>query len=80
MVKTGTTVEQLERYIGKEKADEVREVIPFIGKYFEFKSMTKLGISYGPKDIDYKTALIFSWIEELVDGNRHRVSAQGHRG
>jgi hypothetical protein len=79
LVKTGTRIDQLEKFVGKDKAKEIEEVIPFIGKYFEFKSMSRMGITYSPQDLDYKTALIFSWIEESINGNGHRVPAQGHR-
>lgn len=50
------------------KIDPTLEVAKDVRAYTHFRSMKKLGINIGVNDLTFERAMLFSWIEENLDG------------
>lgn len=52
----------------KDKAKEIMSMVPYVRRYYDFKAMTKLGVTITPKDLDFDKGLIYAWIAEGDSG------------
>lgn len=51
----------------REKAERIWEVSKDVSAYANHKAMQGIGIVFGPNDLSFERAMIFSWIKEAID-------------
>jgi hypothetical protein len=62
--------EMLQAGSDKERVKDIMSLVPFIGRYRDFKAITRMGVTIRPSDLDFDKGLIFAWISEGENGAR----------
>lgn len=47
-----------------DKAESIFEVVPYVGKFFDFECILNLGLTVDLKDLSFDKSLFFAWIKQ----------------